>query len=736
MTVTLVSQSILIIDDNPTNLEVLSEILTQAGFQVAVATDGETAMKQLEYHRPELILLDVLMPELNGYEVCQKLRAQKQTRDIPVIFLSALDDVFDKVRAFSVGGVDYVTKPFQADEIIVRIKHQLELQAAKAEICQLNKNLEQKVQQRTIELENVIDKLHQEIAQHQRTQKLLKDSEQKLENILNSLEEVVWSANVEDFNLIYLNAAVEKVYERTVAEFVNQPDLWLEVIHPEDRKQVKQSLSVFPYSSNLELEYRIIRPNGELRWLNTRSRSIYDSNGKAIRIDGISIDITEQKKAQEQLIYNALHDTLTGLPNRTLLIEHLDKALERSKRHPDYLFAVLYIDLDRFKITNDSLGHSVGDQLLVKVGRLLKECCRSVDTIARLGGDEFTILLDEIQAISDVIIVAERILKKLTLPINLGTHTAFTAASIGIVLNSPHYQNSIELIRNADIAMYRAKELGKGRYAIFDGEMYAQMLYLSKLETDLRFALARQQFILHYQPIIGLETGKMIGFEALIRWQDPERGLVPPGEFIKIAEDTGLIVLIGEWVLNEACRQLRTWQLKFSNASSYHINVNIAGQQIKQPSLIAILDRILKDTELDGFFLKLEITESTLMEEKETIIENLAQIKARNIKLSIDDFGTGYSSLSYLHSFPLDTFKIDRSFVSRMNADNENCEIVRTIINLAHSLGIDAIAEGVETTYQLEQLRKLGCKFAQGYFFAKPLDCQAAELLIASNPQW
>ncbi|AFZ35636.1 response regulator receiver modulated diguanylate cyclase/phosphodiesterase with PAS/PAC sensor(s) [Stanieria cyanosphaera PCC 7437] len=736
MTGTLVTQSILIIDDNSNNLKILSETLIQAGFNVAVAIDGEMAIKQLEYHRPELILLDVLMPNLNGYEVCQQLKAKQQTRDIPVIFLSALDDAFDKVRAFSVGGVDYVTKPFQADEIIARIKHQLELQAAKAEISQLNKNLEQKVHQRTIELENVIDKLHQEIAQHQQTQQLLKDSECKLENILNSLEEVVWSANVENFNLIYLNAAVEKVYERTVTEFVNQPDLWLEVIHPEDRKQVKQSLSVFPFSSNLELEYRIVRPNGELRWLNTRSRSIYDSNSTAIRIDGISIDITDQKKAQEQLIYNALHDTLTGLPNRTLLMEHLDKALERSKRNPDYLFAVLYIDLDRFKIINDSLGHSVGDQLLVKVGHLLKECCRSVDTVARLGGDEFTILLDEIREIADVTIIAERILKKLTLPINLGTHTAFTAASIGIVISSRHYQNSIELIRNADIAMYQAKESGKGRYALFDREMYAQTLYLSQLETDLRFALARQQFILHYQPIIALATGDIVGFEALIRWQDPERGLVSPREFIKIAEDTGLIVLIGEWVLNEACRQLRAWQLKFSNASQYHISVNLASQQIKQPSLITIVERILKDTELDSNFLKLEITESTLMEEKETIMENFAQIKARNIKLSIDDFGTGYSSLSYLHSFPLDTLKIDRSFVSRMNANQENCEIVRTIINLAHSLGIDAIAEGVETPYQLEQLRKLGCKFAQGYLFAQPLDTQAVELLIASNPKW
>lgn len=443
--------------------------------------------------------------------------------------------------------------------------------------------------------------------------------------------------------------------------------------------------------------------------------------------------LPNKKKAQEQLIYNALHDSLTGLPNRTLLMEHLEKALKRSQRNQDYLFAVLYIDLDRFKIINDSLGHSVGDQLLIKVGHLLKECCRNVDTVARLGGDEFTILLDEIEDITDVKIVAERILKKLTLPINLGTHTAFTAASIGIVINSSHYQNGIELIRNADIAMYRAKESGKGRYAIFDEEMYIQTLYLSKLETDLRFALASQQFVLYYQPIIALSTGEISGFEALIRWQSPERGLILPGEFIKIAEDTGLIVLIGEWVLNEACRQLRIWQTKFANASSYQISVNIASQQIRQSSLITILERILKDTQLDSSLLKLEITESTLMEEKDTVVENLAKIKARNIKLSIDDFGTGYSSLSYLHRFPIDTLKIDKSFVNSLDPERKNGEIVKTIITLAHSLGMEAIAEGVETPYQLAQLQHLDCEAAQGYFFSKPLNVEEASSYVVKS---
>jgi diguanylate cyclase (GGDEF)-like protein/PAS domain S-box-containing protein len=647
-----------------------------------------------------------------------------------------LDDVFDKVKAFAVGGVDYVNKPFHVEELLARVKHQLDLQAAKAEIYQLNTELEQKVKQRTLELEHEIQKLHQEILEHQQTQKLLEDSDKKLENILNSLEEVVWSAKVSTFELIYLNSAAEKVYGRAVEEFFSCSDLWLDVIHPEDRQQVKQSLSVFPCSTNLELEYKILRPDGELRWLSSRSRSVYDANGTAIRIDGITIDITEHKKVQEQLIHNSLHNALTGLPNRTLLIEHLDKVLKRSKRHQNYLFAILSIDLDRFKIINDSLGYSLGDKLLIEVGCLLKKCCRNLDLVAHLGGDEFAIILDRIQEIADATKIAERLLTQLNSPINLDTHTAFTSASIGIVFSSPHYQNSTELLRDADIAMYRAKELGKGCYAVFDREMYAQTLHLSQLETDLRFAIERQEFTIHYQPIVSLSTGRIVGFEALLRWQHPTRGLILPGNFITIAEETGLIIPIGEWLLQEACQQLRTWQLKFPWASSCQMSVNLASQQIRQPNLINILERVLLSTGLDGNCLKLEITESTLMEQEETTTKNLAQIQARKIQLSIDDFGTGYSSLSYLHSFPLDTLKIDRSFVSRMSADNENCEIVSTIINLAHSLRIDAIAEGVETAHQLAQLRKLGCEFAQGYFLAKPLDHQAAELLIASNPQW
>jgi diguanylate cyclase (GGDEF)-like protein len=595
--------NILVVDDTPDNLRVLSASLGEKGYQVRCAKNGSMALIAAIKEPPDLILLDIKMPDMDGYQVCQQLKANEKTRDIPVIFLSALDDIFDKVKAFNVGGVDYITKPFQVEEVAIRVRHQLDLQTAKAAIYQLNSKLEQKVQERTAQLEQVIDQLNQEI---------------------------------------------------------------------------------------LDKEY-----------------------------------------TQKQLLQQSLHDSLTGLPNRNLLLEHLQKALQRSKRNPDYLFAVLFIDLDRFKIINDSWGHSVGDQLLIAIAGILKKCSRELDTVARLSGDEFAILLEELHEYTNAIAIAERILKQFLCPIHLKDRTVFTGASIGIVLSGATYQDGVELLRDADIAMYRAKALGKSRYAIFDQEMYAQTLHLSKIETDLRFALERKEFILHYQPIVSLKTSKLVGFEALLRWQHLEKGLIYPGDFIAIAEETGLIVPIGEWVFREACQQLHIWQQKFPNVSSLQMSINLSSRQVQQFNLIDKLVEIMTDIGLNGETIRLELTESMLMDRGEKTIELLSQIKQQKIQLSIDDFGTGYSCLSYLHRFPIDNLKIDRSFVNLINAEGENHQIVKTIITLAHSLGIKAIAEAVETPEQLAQLKKLGCDEAQGYLFAKPLDLQKAESIIA-----
>jgi diguanylate cyclase (GGDEF)-like protein len=613
MTISISDQqiSILVVDDIADNLQILAKTLTNQGYQVRCAKNGSMALRGASTILPDLILLDIKMPDLDGYEVCQQLKANKETCDIPVIFLSALDDVLDKVKAFEVGGVDYISKPIQVKEVLVRVKNQISLQLAKAKITELNQDLEKRVNQRTIKLKTVVQKLRQEI--------------------------------------------------------------------------------------------------------------------------------NERRRVQQQLVHDALHDSLTGLPNRALLIERIEFAIAHAKRNPSYRYGLLFIDLDRFKVVNDSLGHFIGDQLLIAVSNLLHECVRENDLVSRLGGDEFVILLDGIDNIQDVTSIGERIQQKLRSPFELEGQHIFTSASIGIVFSSDEYGDPADLMRDADIAMYRSKDEGKARYTIFDQKMYDETLKLVELENNLRFALKRGELAMHYQPIISVDSNNLVGFEALIRWHHPERGLISPVEFIPIAEDTGLIVEIGEWLLREACQQLQSWRQQFAfipKINSLKMSINLAIQQLQEPDFINKLDQILLETGLDGGSLRLEITESVLIEPEGNIQNTLRKIKNRNIKLSIDDFGTGYSSLSYLRRFPIDNLKIDRSFIHQMNFDSENFEIVRLIITLAKTLGMKTISEGVETSLQLNQLKGLGCEFAQGYLFSIPLAPKEIESMLVKYPKY
>lgn len=456
-------------------------------------------------------------------------------------------------------------------------------------------------------------------------------------------------------------------------------------------------------------------------------------------LGGIASDRRQAEKAlgdsAERLRYNAFHDALTGLPNRGLFMDRLEHALEQDKRYQNSLFAVLFLDLDRFKVVNDSLGHILGDQLLIAIARRLEACLRPTDTIARLGGDEFTILLEGLSDISDTIRIAERIQAELTLPFNLGGQEVFTTASIGIALSATGYSQAEDLLRDADIAMYRAKVFG-ARYEIFNTTMHARAVARLQMETDLRRAIERQEFLIYYQPLVSLETGKITGFEALIRWQHPQRGLLSPAKFVPVAEETGLLSRIDQWVMGEACRQAQHWSEQIKSDSPLSISVNISNKQFTQANLIEQISQILQETSLEATCLKLEITENVIMENDQSAIAKLEQIKALGIKLAIDDFGTGYSSLGRLHNFPIDELKIDRSFVSKIGADEGNLEITETIVTLAQKLGVDVTAEGIETAEQLAQLRKLKCAYGQGYFFSRPLPSQAAEELIIAKPQW
>ena len=467
----------------------------------------------------------------------------------------------------------------------------------------------------------------------------------------------------------------------------------------------------------------------ELRWL---LRDLSDRK----RTFELEQEIAVRQQIESQLRHSSLHDSLTGLPNRTLFTQRLKDVLEHSKQQNPDLFAVLFIDLDCFKLINDSLGHSVGDQLLIATAKRLLHCLRPTDTAARLGGDEFTILLRGIRNINEVISVAERLQAELKLPLTLDQQQVYTTASIGIVLSSSSYDRTEDLLRDADTAMYRAKSLGGARTEIFSPDLYVQALVSSQQETELRQALARQEVQIYYQPIVALDTGFLAGFEALVRWQHPQRGLLSPGDFLPLAQELGLSIALDRWVLREACRQIAQWQQQYPTRQPLTISVNVCSLNLLRLDIVADTNHALNLAGLDARYLRLELTETALMESIDRVMTQLAQLRTLGIELLIDDFGTGYSSLARLHHFPISGLKIDRSFVSGSSANEGNLDIMTTIVTLTKKLGVNAIAEGIETIKQLALLKQLKCEYGQGYFFSKPLNAAAAEALIASTPSW
>ncbi len=562
-------------------------------------------------------------------------------------------------------------------------------------------------------------------------------TQERLDGILASLEDVVWSIVPQSFKLLYLNTATEKVYGRSIAEFIENPNLWQEMIYSEDRVRVERSNQKLYLTGKQDIEYRIVWPNGEIHWIHVRARLIADANGNPQRINGMTTEITEQRNIQEKLRYDALYDGLTGLANRTLLMDRIEQAIKRSQRQENKLFALLFLDLDRFKGINDSFGHLVGDQVLVEVAHRFKRCLRYKDTIARLGGDEFVVFVEDLSDIDEAIKLAERIRHTLTQPFILDKGEIFITTSIGIAPGGgsqttyPSYNQVTFLLRDADTALYCAKACGRDCYKVFDPSMHAHTVRQLYLESNLRRALDRQEFVVYYQPIFSLATNSIEGVEALVRWQHPELGLISPNEFIPLAEETGLIVTLDWWVLRSASQQFRLWQLQFPNFTPFSLSVNLSGKQFCQPDLIPQIDQILAETDLDEQYLKLEITESTLIDNAQYTLEVLQQLRERKISICLDDFGTGYSSLNYLHHFPLNILKIDRSFVSRLGTNGENSTIIRTIATLAHELGFGLVAEGVETGEQIDFLKTLNYQWGQGYWFSPPLDSQAMTALIS-----
>ena len=513
------------------------------------------------------------------------------------------------------------------------------------------------------------------------------------------------------------------------------PDFWFSRVHPEDLPRLREAIKAHKDGTtpHVEVEHRVRHQAGHWRWMLARGLAIRDAASAPYRMAGSLTDITDRKAADERLVRDALYDSLTGLANRALLLQRLEHTLARSRRKEQLHFALLFLDLDRFKVINDGLGHVVGDQLLCEFARRLGTCVRPADTVARLGGDEFVILLEDIVDDTDAARVAERIHDVLKKPFVLDDHEVFTTASIGIAPGSSQYQDVQDLLRDADAAMYRAKALGKSRHEMFDTAMHDRAMEVLKLETDLRRAIERQEFLIEYQPIVSLADGSLRGFEALVRWQHPDRGTVAPTVFIPMMEETGLIVALGAWVIAQACRQLKNWHERFGQFPSLGVSINVSGTQFAKADLVAEVEAALRETNLPGRCVTLEITESVMMVNADAAAATLRELRARGASISVDDFGVGYSSLSQLHRFPIDSLKIDRSFLQRIGGEERDAEIIRTIVTLGHNLGLTVTAEGIETPLQLARLRTLGCESGQGYLFSKPLSVERVDAMLAGE---
>ena len=655
---------------------------------------GSDALANGEF---DVVLLDFSLPDSHGLDTYRK--AHEVAPRTPIIVLTSLDDNELAVQAVREGAQDYLIKREADTRLLVRaILYAIERQA---------------------------------------TEDALRDSEERYALAVRGANDGLWDWDL-DADVVFFSPRWKSMLGFAGADVGDSPREWLDRIHPDDRPPFRRHLDnhLNGATEQLEFEHRMRNAAGEYLWVLARGVAVRDEKGNPYRMAGSQTDITARKRAEHQLQHDALHDGLTGLANRVLFIDRLACALADLQRRAAPDFSVLFFDLDRFKNINDSLGHTVGDKLLLGIARRLEHFLRPGDTVARLGGDEFAILIHRVEDASGAIHVADRIQDILSMNFSIDGNDVMVTASIGIAHSSTGYTNPEEILRDADIAMYRAKAEGKARYEIFDRDMHQSAVALLKLETELRRSVHRGEFIMNYQPIVSLKGGRIVGFEGLVRWQHPERGIVTPSQFIAIAEETGLIVPLGWWVLRESCRQTRIWQKMFPGEPSLWISVNMSGKLFMNSEMVDQLLSILEETGLAPSSLRIEVTENVVMDHADLAVRNLMELRALGVQISIDDFGTGYSSLSYLQRFHYDQLKIDRSFVSQLAFPGDSRAIVETILNLANSLGIGVIAEGIETAEQVDRLRQMQCPHGQGFWFSRPLAVSAAEELIASSPTW
>ncbi len=858
--------TILLVDDSAANLGVVVESLESHGYDVLVALDGEEALQRLEVAVPDLILLDVMMPGMDGFEVCRRLKAQDRTRDIPVIFMTSLSATEDKVQGFAVGGVDYITKPLQVEETRARIKTHLELRALRQKLEKQNEALQLEVAERKRAQESLRehvgiinelnDHLKMQAVELEASHELIKQTEAWYYGIIRSAPDgMVVADNLGNISLV--NEHLEKLFGYAEGELIGQP---MEMLLPPDvrkahvvkrerffasgaqrlpamlnslracrkdgsefpvevslsrlsdagdvcaairdiseRKRMEDTLvareqelstllenvpdtiarynpdvrciyanpafgmlveggvaallgkmpTEYPGGPNADIYEKKVREvfetgvstGFELSWTDRNGRNICsyirlmaerDAADTVVSVLAVGRDITELNEHRKRVYQMEFYDTLTSLPNRVLFKDRLRQMLADASWHGQ-LAGVMIVGLDRFKAVNDSLGHPAGDALLREAAARLTYCVRGYDTVARLGGDEFAILLPEVRAGDDMGVVANKILESLKESFSLDGNDVFVTCSIGIAVYPADSEAGDELLMMADSAMYFAKHSGRNNFRFYSKNQTDISHEKLRLEGDLHHGFGRGELELYYQPKVCLSSGALIGSEALLRWNHPEQGLIPPDRFISIAEDNGMIVAIGEWVLRDACRVASEWN---GHGKSLHqIAINLSARQFQSENLVNAVSKALEETGCHPEWIELEITESLLLDEDGVVMAMLEEFQKMGITIAIDDFGTGYSSLSYLARYPIDTLKIDRSFTSRVTEDGHHAELVKAIISIAHSLNQKVVAEGVETLEQADVLRAYGCHIAQGYLYSKPITKAAFAVLPQSFAQ-
>lgn len=700
---------ILVVDDEPRLRESLVELIAQHGYEVHAASGGREAVSQLAAQAFDLLLLDLRMPDMTGIEVMESINSRGI--DVTVIVVSG-DSSFDgAIGVLRQGAYDYVKKPYAPEELL--------------------RTVENAAHKRRLEQENGS------------MQARLAESEKLHRYIVNSSPDIIYMLDPEG-RFTFLNERVETLLGYRVDDLIGKH--YSAVLHDEDVEQANYRFNERRTgeraSRNVELRLKCRDGMRAPRYFDTSelpiemsamgvyARTESGGRGQFLGTYGVARDITDRKKAEEIISYQANHDLLTGLPNRTLLKDRLSLAISHSRRN-DQSLAVLFLDLDRFKLINDTLGHVAGDELLQSVSARLKDCLREGDTLARVGGDEFMLLLPEVRTDEDSARVAEKIIQVLKQPFVIDGHDVFVSVSIGVAIYPRDGKTLDSLIKNADIAMYHIKERGKDGVQFFSQHMNATLSRYLSLESGMRKALELNQFRVYYQPQVDVASGQIVGLEALIRWQHPTRGLLPPMEFVPLAEESGLIVPIGEWLLRTACEEIARWRR--AGLPAVRIAVNLSALQVEQPHFVDRVIAVLDQFELPGSVLELEITENVIMKDMDIVVQKLRQLSGRGIRIAIDDFGTGYSSLSYLRKLPIHTLKIDRSFVHDIRHGSGDGSIVTAIVAMAKGLRLKLIAEGVEHTAQLEYLRALGCHEMQGYLFSRPLEAGQARRLIANG---